>query len=359
MLALVRAAPKSAPRLSNSRLSVRAFAEVVRAPSSSQEPLSGSPLAVQSQKNNLSISQVYSGSQQVSKDRIPVREDHGLYGFFRRKDGADLIGDARFEVVETPERMQHATGRGWKASELRLKSFEDLHTLWYILLRERNLLATQKEEVRRMGVTDTGRQVSLDRVHQCRKSMARIKAVINERRLAYEGAVRLVERQREQHQDNIVLQHQVIQYRKERKYLQRRRLFMERKNAERQLMRRAHESTTQEMGTNPGPSETTDPKTTSEVKDETSEKPASIELSLEKRHADILSKQATIQQEAEPAASQVDAKNGQEQTLMMEKGEVQTEPPKRSLASTSSNPVDATTAGLFGAVQVGKSPRRR
>lgn len=45
------------------------------------------------------------------KDRIPVREDHGLYGFFRKKDEADLVGDARFEVVETPEKMQHATGR--------------------------------------------------------------------------------------------------------------------------------------------------------------------------------------------------------------------------------------------------------
>ena len=45
-------------------------------------------------------------------------------------------------------------GRSWNAVELRRKSFKDLHTLWYILLRERNLLATQRAEGKRLGVIE-------------------------------------------------------------------------------------------------------------------------------------------------------------------------------------------------------------
>jgi large subunit ribosomal protein L47 len=63
--------------------------------------------------------------------------------------------------------------------------------------------------------------------------MARIKAVINERRLAYEGAVKIAEQQREEHYDKVVLHHQVTQFKAERKYLQRRREYKARKEAER------------------------------------------------------------------------------------------------------------------------------
>jgi len=101
-------------------------------------------------------------------------------------------------------------GRAWSAVELRRKSFKDLHTLWYVVLRERNLLETQLLEMKRVGalLDFTPIQQHMFRVNpspsesqsnlrfvpllQCRKTMARIKYVINERRLTYEGAVQII-----------------------------------------------------------------------------------------------------------------------------------------------------------------------
>lgn len=37
------------------------------------------------------------------RGKIPVREDHGLYAFFRRKKGTEATGEDAYETVESPK----------------------------------------------------------------------------------------------------------------------------------------------------------------------------------------------------------------------------------------------------------------
>jgi len=103
----------------------------------------------------------------------------------------------KYESLEPRDTFQDDPARSWKAAELRRKSFKDLHTLWYVLLRELNLLAAQREEGRRLGVTNPESLAGSKKDHQCRKSMARIKYVINERRLLYEKYAEELEAKRQ------------------------------------------------------------------------------------------------------------------------------------------------------------------
>ncbi|XP_028394233.1 39S ribosomal protein L47, mitochondrial-like [Dendronephthya gigantea] len=79
-----------------------------------------------------------------------------------------------------PEEVK--SGRSWRAGELRQKSNEDLHKLWYILLKERNMLLTVQEEAKRQEIV----MVSPERLQKVKKSMALIKVVLNERKQAIE-----------------------------------------------------------------------------------------------------------------------------------------------------------------------------
>lgn len=51
-----------------------------------------------------------SKSKEKLIQKIPVREDHGLYAFFRRIPDDTRTGEDRFEVVESPQTYHILTG---------------------------------------------------------------------------------------------------------------------------------------------------------------------------------------------------------------------------------------------------------
>ncbi|XP_059052498.1 large ribosomal subunit protein uL29m [Achroia grisella] len=72
-------------------------------------------------------------------------------------------------------------GRAWKLDELRIKSNTDLHKLWYVLLKERNMLYTMEHECKE--------KVRLfpnpERIDKVQESMKNIETVVRERNIAY------------------------------------------------------------------------------------------------------------------------------------------------------------------------------
>lgn len=86
-------------------------------------------------------------------------------------------------------------GRKWKISELRIRSSSDLHKLWYVLLKERNMLMTLGQECKRLGIPVPGPT----RLHKVKQTMNSIKTVIEERN----SAILTLEKQRSYSFDNV------------------------------------------------------------------------------------------------------------------------------------------------------------
>ncbi|GAA5833076.1 hypothetical protein JCM3766R1_001382 [Sporobolomyces carnicolor] len=110
---------------------------------------------------------------QWPKESETNTDSHPLWKFFHNK-----------ESLEVPDKRKDYSSRSWTSFELRRKSFEELHALWYVLLRERNVLLTQREEARRLRLDLTGFTAVPEKLRMCQKSMARVKQTISERRHA-------------------------------------------------------------------------------------------------------------------------------------------------------------------------------
>ncbi|GJN29784.1 hypothetical protein PR202_gb18104 [Eleusine coracana subsp. coracana] len=99
-----------------------------------------------------------------------------------------------FEVDRTMEddKPPPHYGRSWKASELRLKSWDDLQKLWYVLLKEKNMLMSQRQ----MLYSENLRFPNPERISKVKKSMCRIKHVLTERAIAEPDSRRCVDMKR-------------------------------------------------------------------------------------------------------------------------------------------------------------------
>ncbi|XP_054459195.1 39S ribosomal protein L47, mitochondrial [Anoplopoma fimbria] len=90
-----------------------------------------------------------------------------------------------FDIPESWGEANVKSGAPWTAKQLRTKSNEDLHKLWYVLLKEKNLLLTLEQESKRQRV----QMPSPERIRKVERSMIRLETVVKER----ETALRLLQ----------------------------------------------------------------------------------------------------------------------------------------------------------------------
>ncbi|XP_015364705.1 PREDICTED: 39S ribosomal protein L47, mitochondrial [Diuraphis noxia] len=101
---------------------------------------------------------------------------NGIHTSTVHRDLMEFFDDKKNWAVE-----QIKVGRSWKKDELRIKSNQDLHKLWYVLLKERNMLLTMEHECKA--------QFELfpnpERIDKVEESMNNLETVVRERNEAY------------------------------------------------------------------------------------------------------------------------------------------------------------------------------
>jgi len=86
-----------------------------------------------------------------------------------------------FDSVENFEAGKSKVGRPWRLDELRIKSNEDLHKLWYVLLKERNMVMTMQHYHWEKNIYFP----NPERIDKVEESMENVLEVVRERDEAY------------------------------------------------------------------------------------------------------------------------------------------------------------------------------
>ncbi|XP_029826016.1 39S ribosomal protein L47, mitochondrial [Ixodes scapularis] len=86
-----------------------------------------------------------------------------------------------FEPKDNWGAQEVKSGKSWSTDELRIKSNSDLHKLWYVLLKELNMLLTMEEAAKEACEYFP----SPERIDKVRESMDNLETVVRERNEAY------------------------------------------------------------------------------------------------------------------------------------------------------------------------------
>ncbi|CAG0897441.1 unnamed protein product [Darwinula stevensoni] len=123
-------------------------------------------------------------AKRLSSDQAPKDEKHKDEKTEDQKPKLDPRLKGLMEFFDEPRHWgasEVRVGRAWRAEELRIKSNSDLHKLWFVLLKERNMLLSMEHESKQEFRLFPNPE-RLDKVEQ---SMENLEVVVRERNRAY------------------------------------------------------------------------------------------------------------------------------------------------------------------------------
>ncbi|XP_043786638.1 39S ribosomal protein L47, mitochondrial [Apis laboriosa] len=126
---------------------------------------------------NLTLSQnVNSVSIPIFIPRMSTFQCAFIHTTFKNNDLMEFFDDPK-----NWEKDKIRVGRSWRKDELRLKSNEELHKLWFVLLKERNMLLTMEEAYKQ----EWKYFPNPERIDKVEDSMSNLESVVRERNRAY------------------------------------------------------------------------------------------------------------------------------------------------------------------------------